>query len=183
VYVTHDYQEALALGDRIAVLREGRLVQIGTPEQIWRQPADTFVARALGQPEINLLEGVVQDGRIRLGDGSFNVPVPADANVQRGDRVQVGLRPADLHVNDSSADGDIHGRVKLAERLGRNIELTVDVGGAELIVLTSGRQGHDEGIQVSLHVAASDVHVFAPGDGHRPRLTTADHDSTLEAAQ
>ncbi len=48
VYVTHDYQEALALGDRIAVLREGRLVQIGTPEQIWRQPADTFVARALG---------------------------------------------------------------------------------------------------------------------------------------
>jgi multiple sugar transport system ATP-binding protein len=137
----------------------------------------------LGQPEINLLEGVVEEGRIRLGDGSFDVPVPAGANVQRGDRVQVGLRPADLHVNDSAADDEIHGRVKLAERLGRNIELTVDVGSAELIVLTSGRQGHDEGMEVSLHVADSDVHVFAPGDGHQPRLTSADRDSTLEAAQ
>jgi ABC-type sugar transport system ATPase subunit len=183
VYVTHDYQEALALGDRIAVLREGRLVQIGTPEQIWRQPADTFVARALGQPEINLLDGVVDDGRIRLGNGSFDVPVPADANVQRGDRVQVGLRPCDLHVDDSAAGDDIHGRVKLAERLGRNVELTVDVGGAELIVLASGREGHDEGMEVNLHVADSDVHVFASGDGHQPRLTTADRDSTLEAAQ
>ena len=67
IYVTHDYQEALALGDRIAVLREGWLVQIGTPEEIWRRPADTFVARALGQPEINILDGVVDDGRIRLG--------------------------------------------------------------------------------------------------------------------
>ena len=62
LYVTHDYQEALALGDRIAVMREGTLVQIGTPEEIWRRPADTFVAKALGQPEINLLDGVVDDG-------------------------------------------------------------------------------------------------------------------------
>jgi len=183
VYVTHDYQEALALGDRIAVLREGSLVQIGTPEQIWRQPADTFVARALGQPEINLLDGVVDDGRIRLGNGSFDVPVPADTKVERGDRVQVGLRPCDLHVDDTAADDDIHGRVKLAERLGRNVELTVDVGGAELIVLASGREGHDEGMEVNLTVADSDVHVFASGDGHQPRLTSADRDSTLEAAQ
>src|SRR6187402_549619 len=64
---------------------EGRLVQIGTPDEIWRRPADTFVARSLGQPEINILDGVVDDGRIRLGDGSFDVPIPADAQVQRGD--------------------------------------------------------------------------------------------------
>ena len=99
IYVTHDYQEALALGDRIAVMREGRLVQIGTPEEIWRRPADTFVARALGQPEINLLDGVVDDGRIRLGDGSLDVPVPADVPCRRGDRVRVGLRPCDIHVD------------------------------------------------------------------------------------
>src|SRR6478752_5442816 len=183
VYVTHDYQEALALGDRIAVLREGRLVQIGTPEEIWRRPADTFVARSLGQPEINLVDGLVDDDRIRLGDGSFDVPVPANTKVERGDRVQVGLRPCDLHVDDTAADDDIHGRVKLAERLGRNVELTVDVGGAELIVLSSGREGHDEGMEVNLTVADSDVHVFASGDGHQPRLTSADRDSTLEAAQ
>lgn len=179
LYVTHDYQEALALGDRIAVMREGRLVQIGTPEEIWRRPADTFVARALGQPEINLLDGVVDDGRIRFGDGTLDVAIPTDAVVNRGDRVRVGLRPSDIHV--TSGEGSLSGRVKLAERLGRNIELTVDCGGAELIVLTSGRHGVGEGDDVRMKVADSDVHVFAAGDGDTPRL--AEHASTLEAAQ
>ncbi|MBB2771989.1 MULTISPECIES: ABC transporter ATP-binding protein [Mycolicibacterium] len=183
LYVTHDYQEALALGDRIAVMREGRLVQIGTPEDIWRRPADTFVARALGQPEINLLDGVVDDDRIRLGDGSLDVAIPAGAVADRGDRVRVGLRPSDIHVTDG--EGTLRGRVLLAERLGRNIELTVDCGGTQLIVLTSGRHGVGEGDNVTMRVADSDVHVFAvgDGDGDTPRTGPADHTSTLEAAQ
>ena len=185
VYVTHDYQEALALGDRIAVLREGALVQIGTPEEIWRSPADTFVARALGQPEINLLDGDVEDGRIRLGGGAFDVPVPAGVDVRGGDRVRVGLRPCDLHViAGPSADGSaprLTGTITLAERLGRNIELTVDMGGEQLIVLASGREGVDEGGQVSMTVADHDIHVFAAGEGDTSRLG-AGHE-TLEAAQ
>ena len=185
VYVTHDYQEALALGDRIAVLREGSLVQIGTPEEIWRSPADTFVARALGQPEINLFDGEVEDGRIRLGGGAFDVPVPAGVDVRGGDRVRVGLRPCDLHVvTGPSQDGSaprLAGTVTLAERLGRNIELTVDMGGEQLIVLASGREGVDEGGQVSMTVAEQDIHVFAAGEGDTRRLG-ADHDS-LETAR
>ncbi len=182
LYVTHDYQEALALGDRIAVMRDGRFVQIGTPQEIWRRPADTFVARALGQPEINLLDGVVDDGAIRLGDGSFSVPVPADARCDRGDRVRVGLRPCDIRATDSSANGStMHGTVVLTERLGRNVELTVDVGGAQLIVLASGREGLAEGARTALTVAPSDIHVFAEGSGHTPRLGAVDHESALEA--
>jgi multiple sugar transport system ATP-binding protein len=183
VYVTHDYQEALALGDRIAVMREGSLVQIGTPEEIWRRPADTFVARALGQPEINLFDGEVEDGRIRLGDGSFGVPVPAGLNLRGGDRVRVGLRPCDVHVvgDGSAGAARLSGTVTLAERLGRNIELTVDVGGEQLIVLASGREGVAEGARVSMTVADDDVHVFAAGDGDTPRLGA--DDKTLEAAQ
>jgi multiple sugar transport system ATP-binding protein len=182
LYVTHDYQEALALGDRIAVMREGRFVQIGTPQEIWRRPADTFVARALGQPEINLLDGVVDDGTIRLGDGSFSVPVPADIRRDRGDRVRVGLRPCDIRVADASANGSaMHGTVVLRERLGRNVELTVDVGGAQLIVLASGREGLAEGARAALTVAPSDIHVFAEGGGDTPRLGAVDHESALEA--
>jgi ABC-type sugar transport system ATPase subunit len=180
IYVTHDYQEALALGDRIAVMREGKLVQIGTPEEIWRRPADTFVAKALGQPEINLIDGVVDDGRIRLGDGSFDLPVPADVECARGDQVRVGLRPCDIHV--TSGAGVLSGRVLLAERLGRNIELTVTVGGTQLIVLTSGREGVGEGADVAMTVADSDVHVFAAGPGDTGRLD-GKRDSALEAAQ
>ncbi|MBU8822316.1 ABC transporter ATP-binding protein [Mycolicibacterium goodii] len=179
IYVTHDYQEALALGDRIAVMRDGRLVQIGTPEEIWRRPADTFVAKALGQPEINLLDGVVDDGRIRLGDGSFDVAVPAGVSMQRGDRVRVALRPCDLHV--TSEAGTLRGRVLLAERLGRNIELTVTIGGTQLIVLTSGRHGVGEGDEVSMSIAEGDIHVFAAGEGDTARLEQVD--SALEAAK
>ncbi|BBZ27769.1 sugar ABC transporter ATP-binding protein [Mycolicibacterium madagascariense] len=182
VYVTHDYQEALALGDRIAVLRDGSLVQIGTPEEIWRRPADTFVARALGQPEINLLDGEVEDGRIRVGSGAFDLPVPAGLTVRGGDRVRVGLRPCDIHVvRGETGSAPITGSVVLAERLGRNIELTVDTGGEQLIVLTSGRDGVDEGATVAMTVADDDVHVFAPGEGDTARLGADDRD--LEAAR
>lgn len=176
IYVTHDYQEALALGDRIAVMREGRLVQIGTPEEIWRTPADTFVAKALGQPEINILDGVIDNGRIRLGDGTFDVPVPTGVAAGSGDRVRVGLRPCDIHVGE----GPLAGTVGLAERLGRNVELTVNIGGEQLIVLASGREGVDEGAAVTMAVADGDVHVFAAGDGETSRL---DADKILEATK
>jgi ABC-type sugar transport system ATPase subunit len=184
VYVTHDYQEALALGDRIAVMREGELVQIGTPQEIWRRPADTFVARALGQPEMNLLDAVVDAGdggaTFRLGDGSVELPVPSGAEVSRGDRVRVGLRPCDLSVAADSSTPGIQGRVLLAERLGRNVELTVQAGGEQIVVLVSSRVGVDEGATVTLTVAPDDVHIFAAGSGHTARLD-AQQASSMEA--
>ncbi|MGH3585640.1 MAG: ABC transporter ATP-binding protein, partial [Pseudonocardia sp.] len=127
LYVTHDYQEALALGDRIGVLREGRLVQVGTPAQVWAEPVDTFVARALGQPEMNLLDAAVDGGVARVGD-AFAVGVPADA----AGAVRIGIRPRDLEVVDGTPPPDrlvLRGRTVLAERLGRSVELSVDVAG------------------------------------------------------
>ena len=159
-------------------MRHGSLVQIGTPEEIWRRPADTFVARALGQPEINLLDGEVEDGRIRLGGGAIELPVPRGIEVRGGDRVRVGLRPCDIHVV-ARGESRITGTVVLAERLGRNIELTVDTGGEQMIVLASGREGVAEGAEVSMTVADDDVHVFSAGDGDTARLD----DKSLEAAQ
>ena len=144
---------------------KARLVQIGTPEEIWRRPADTFVARSLGQPEINILDGVVDDGRIRLGGRlARRRRFPPDAVRSTGDRVRVGLRPCDIHVG-AGGPARCAGTVMLAERLGRNVELTVDVGGEQVIVLASGREGVDEGADVTMTVADSDVHVFAAGDG------------------
>ena len=80
--------------------------------------------------------------------------------------------PCDIHVVVASGDGaaPLTGTVILAERLGRNIELTVDMGGEQLIVLASGREGVDEGADVSMTVADDDVHVFARGEGDTPRL-------------
>ncbi|GAA0806111.1 ABC transporter ATP-binding protein [Spirilliplanes yamanashiensis] len=170
LYVTHDYQEALDLGERIAVLRHGRLVQVGTPEQIWREPADTFVAKALGQPEINLLDAVVDDGSLvgAGAGGAVAVPVPAGLDLAAGERVRLGIRPRDIDragPDDRPAPGHlaVRGRVHLAERLGRLVELAVHVGDTELIMVASSDHAAEEGDLVDLHVDLADVHVFAAG--------------------
>ncbi|MGX7694652.1 ABC transporter ATP-binding protein [Gordonia polyisoprenivorans] len=186
IYVTHDYQEALALGDRIGVMRAGALIQIGTPAQIWHRPADTFVARSLGQPEMNLLDGVIDDGAVVLGDGSLRVPVPAGLDADRGDRLRVGIRPCDIHIRgseiDPAVDVEMRGHVQLAERLGRNIELTLTVAGEQVIALTTGRHGVGEGSDARMSVAHHGLHFFAAGDGDTARLST-DRSDTVEVAR
>ena len=164
LYVTHDYQEALALGDRIGVLREGRLVQVGTPAQVWTEPVDTFVARALGQPEMNLFDATVDGGLARVGE-AFAAGVPGGADVGASGSVRVGVRPRDLEIVDGSPPDCLvlRGTITLAERLGRSVELTVDVAGVPVIAVTSDRRVH-EGEPVKLAVDWARVHVFA-GDG------------------
>ena len=215
VYVTHDYQEALSLGDRIGVLRNGRLVQVGTPSDVWLRPVDSFVARALGQPEMNLLPARVQDGALVAGDGAVRIPLSGgDLAVQAGDAVRLGLRPGDVHVVGDSSGGDrdeessggsgrvgggstalskgveaadrpgqvrMSGRVELAERLGRQIELSVRVGDANLIVLSDGAHPFQEGDAVSLSVPAAKVHVFA-GAGNGDASGTAGTSDTADTA-
>lgn len=178
VYVTHDYQEALALADRMAVIKNGRLVQVGRPEEIWRLPADSFVARSLGQPEINLYDAEVADGALVVPKSDIRMPLTADLGLAAGDRARIGIRPVDVDLvaatdPDGSADSvQLTGEVVLAERLGRQIELTVDIGGRWLIALTNAGDQAREGARVTVRVPASDVHVFAAADGeeHTRRL-------------
>lgn len=189
IYVTHDYQEALALGDRIAILREGRFVQIGTPEEVWRTPADTFVATSLGQPEMNLLPGAVRGGRIEFLGGAGSFPAPADLGLRDGQTVQLGIRPSELEIDRGHRPGGdrwlrLPGRVLLAERLGRQVELDVHVGDGQLIVVEDSDHAAPEGSEVTVQIDLADVHVFdgastAADDGaarvHRaaPRLGSA----------
>lgn len=167
VYVTHDYQEALSLGDRIGVLRAGELVQVGSPADIWLRPVDTFVARALGQPEMNLFDAEVEGGEIVALQGALRFPVSTDLRGAR--KVRIGMRPGDIHAAAGSPaprPGVLHcrGRVDLAERLGRQIELSVRVGDTEVIVIADGSESMEEGSTAELTVAAGNVHIFAGAD-------------------
>jgi multiple sugar transport system ATP-binding protein len=180
LYVTHDYQEALSLGDRIAVLHHGKVVQVGTPEQIWREPQNAFVAKELGQPEINLIDAEVVEGRIRQAGGGIEFDVPREVDLERGGRVRLGIRPSDLELvtADSRSGAEwlrVRGTVHLAERLGRNVELAVHVGGAEVIVLTSSEHAAREGESVELQVRLREVHLFAAAedDDHCVRIGAA----------
>ncbi|MFJ5266129.1 ABC transporter ATP-binding protein [Streptomyces sp. NPDC088387] len=126
LYVTHDAVEALALGDRIGVVRDGRIVQTGTREEIWYRPCDTEVARAFGRPRINLLPGTVTGtGSFRTADGG--VEIPLDTPAPTGAEVLAGVRPRDLTLHGPGHE--LTGTVYVTEVLGRSVEVTVRVGG------------------------------------------------------
>ncbi|MFI6081327.1 ABC transporter ATP-binding protein [Streptomyces sp. NPDC051217] len=132
LYVTHDSVEALALGDRIGVIRDGRITQTGTREEIWHRPYDTFVARAFGRPLINLLPGTVTaDGHFGSAAGGFELPV--DLPAAPGTAVQLGVRPRDITLG-GSVDGalELTGTVYVTEVLGRATEVTVQLGSRQL---------------------------------------------------
>ncbi|WP_458790783.1 ABC transporter ATP-binding protein [Yoonia sp. MH D7] len=125
VYVTHDQVEAMTMADRIIVMNEGRIEQIGTPSEVYNTPATTFVASFMGAPPMNLMAGDVAGGQVRIGAlGLGNVAVKAG-------RVTVGIRPEDI-VPDTS--GPIAIEVTLVEELGAHRLLHGDLGGEKISI-------------------------------------------------
>ncbi len=124
LYVTHDQSEAMTLSDLIVVMSAGRIEQVGTPRQLYNNPANLFVARFLGEPGMNILEGQ-SDGATTSGAG-FSVALPAGLKPS-GTRIAVGLRPEDL-TYDASATAAVRGKVRTVEYLGARSLLRMDVG-------------------------------------------------------
>ncbi|MBD3217049.1 MAG: sn-glycerol-3-phosphate ABC transporter ATP-binding protein UgpC [candidate division Zixibacteria bacterium] len=107
VYVTHDQEEALSLGDRIAILNEGRIQQIGTPEEIYDQPRNIFTASFVGSPKINLLEARIAEDRVKIG-GNSGIPM-ADSwrealKDKTTDAIVIGIRPENIFYERKSGD-------------------------------------------------------------------------------
>ncbi|MCU0952540.1 MAG: ABC transporter ATP-binding protein [Burkholderiaceae bacterium] len=124
VYVTHDQAEAMALGDRIAVMSHGRIAQIGSPQDIYFAPADAFVADFIGT--MNRVHGEPVDGRLRFAAGWL--PLPAAGAVQ-----DVMFRPEDLHLVEAGA-AQFAGTVTSSFFLGDHTRLTIDIGGEAPLV-------------------------------------------------
>ncbi len=169
LYVTHDYLEALALGDRIAVLREGTLVQVGTREDLWHRPSDVFVARAFGQPQINLVAGELvanPEGRaFRSRDGAVTVPLDA-ASAETGRSVVLGLRPRDLVLDGGPGLVPLRGRVYVVEPLGRQREVTVEVGENKIAAVTPREEVAPDSL-VTISAPPSRILLFDGETGRR----------------
>jgi len=103
LYVTHDQVEAMSMGDKIGVLNKGRLVQVGTPSEIYTNPKNTFVARSVGTPPMNLFDGMIEDNQVRLNDKS-SLPISVGDAVS-GRVATVGIRPEDM-VLESGAPAE-----------------------------------------------------------------------------
>ncbi len=129
VYVTHDQSEALALADRMAVMEAGRVRQLGTPVEVFRRPANLFVAGFIGSTPMNLLEATVEDGDLRVGRSRLPVPATARPHLQAGDKVVVGVRPEYARLAAEERPGAIAGRVTLLESLGSAFLVSVDSEG------------------------------------------------------
>lgn len=111
IYVTHDQVEAMTMADRIIVMNGGKVEQIGTPHEVYHNPASTFVASFMGAPPMNLLEARFEDGMVRINGGTPVMPAPA----ARTGKVTLGIRPEDVRIDDA---GDIPFHVDLVEELG-----------------------------------------------------------------
>ena len=159
VYVTHDQVEAMTMATRIAIMDKGALQQVGTPRDVYHNPANAFVARFIGSPAMNLLEGEVADhGIVRVGDGGF----PLDrswGDLEVGAAVLVGVRPEHLHL----ADDGVSARVTHVEWLGHEQLVHVDLGDESFPVRTAEETAPPAvGSNVRVGAEARHVHLFDP---------------------
>jgi multiple sugar transport system ATP-binding protein len=161
LYVTHDHVEAMTLADRIAVMRAGRLVQVGTPREIYERPATSFVAGFLGSPRMNLMPARLEGDT--LVAGPFRLPRPAVARLP--DKLEVGVRPEHLQLG---VEGGAPGEVIAVEPLGAETHLVVRVGALELRAHARGFDGPRRGETVRIAIEPSRAMVFrGDGDGER----------------
>ncbi|WP_417561915.1 ABC transporter ATP-binding protein [Microbacterium sp.] len=169
VYVTHDQTEALTMGDRIAVLKDGVLQQVGTPRDLYEQPNNVFVAGFIGSPAMNLFPVEVAEGGVRFGTSV--VPVEASTlSKVNGSSVTVGVRPEDIQVGPAGGQG-LTVNVDLVEELGADGYLyghsEIDGKRTDIVARVDGRQHPNAGETVVLTPIHDHVHVFDTDSGER----------------
>jgi multiple sugar transport system ATP-binding protein len=168
VYVTHDQTEALTMGDRIAVLKDGVLQQVGTPRDLYEAPANSFVAGFIGSPAMNLFDADVVDDGVQFGTGTVKVDRDTLSGAT-GNRVTVGIRPEDLTV--SSSGKGLQTTVELVEELGADGYLygSTEVNGEkiEMVVRVDGRDHPVAGDKIALMPIEHHMHVFDTATGVR----------------
>ncbi len=165
VYVTHDQIEAMTLADRVAVMKDGVIQQLGSPDEIYNDPANLFVAGFIGSPAMNLINGSIQGGQFVTTGGTRLVPVGAD---DRKEAV-LGVRADDIRVSEAG-QGNIDVRIYAFENTGEATLLTVQWGSQRVIAKGDRylRKEQDEMIGVSLN--PEHLYVFDPGTGSRIRV-------------
>ena len=165
VYVTHDQVEAMTMADRIVVMQDGHIEQIGTPLELYDRPNNLFVAQFIGSPAMNVVHGTLRrSAGVAWVEAESGVcwPLPAVALGQDGQPVAYGVRPGDLAVG---GEGAVPAEVIVVEPTGAETELLVRVGTAQIVVVMHGRTDVRPGQAIALAVDLGGVHLFDPGSG------------------
>jgi len=159
IFVTHDQIEALTMADRIGVLNHGRLIQVGTPVEIYDHPATTFVAKLIGTPRITLLQAEREDGSFHLVGSTVRLAVPEGLKSVLPTNFQFGIRGEDIHL-ENAENGHFSGEVILAEPLGTQTIVHIKSGEQTLICSQAGISDLRLGDAVHFNLNIDRAHYF-----------------------
>ena len=167
VYVTHDQVEAMTMADRIVVMHDGRIEQIGTPLELYDRPGNLFVAQFIGSPAMNVVTGTVRraGGAAHVdADGAVHWPLDGGPGAD-GQAVSYGIRPE--HLTLSPNGSGVPGAIIVVEPTGAETELLIQVGKEQVTLRTHGRPRVYPDQKVHLAVDPANVHLFDQGTGQR----------------
>jgi multiple sugar transport system ATP-binding protein len=167
VYVTHDQIEAMTMADRIVVMHDGIVEQIGTPLELFDRPGNLFVAQFIGSPAMNVLPGTLklEEGIAWVEAEGHRWPTRAQPRGQHGQQVYYGVRPTDIRI--SAGGQGIPAKVVVVEPTGAETELLLRVADTDVIVVMHGRTTAQPDDIVHLEVDADKTHVFDGAGGAR----------------
>ena len=160
VYVTHDQVEAMTMADRIAVMNEGRIEQLGAPLELYDRPANLFVAQFIGSPAMNVFDGTLKNGSVEALGASWPAPQNRGSD---GQAVRYGIRPEHLQLGREGVPAE----VVVVEPMGHETELLVRINDIDLIVVMHGRSAHAPGERIFLAPQAANAHLFDAASGRR----------------
>jgi len=137
VYVTHDQAEAMTLGDRVAILNEGKLVQVGTPTEVYDSPVNKFVAGFIGSPPMNFLDGTLEGGKFEYEGSCYELPDKLSRAVRKNVKVSdvtLGVRPEDIALSFKETDNSMGGKTSIVQTLGSDNFVAVELDGTIFMV-------------------------------------------------
>lgn len=166
IYVTHDQTEAMTMADRIVVMKDGYIQQIGTPKEIYNTPANMFVANFIGAPAMNFIYGVYRDGKFEVNNRTFNIPEMFNKELQpyQGKEVVLGIRPEDIHyegiVAETFPDTPFDFYVEVSELLGHEFILHGKFGDQPILAKVASRVDVKAHQTIQLSMAVSKIRFF-----------------------
>lgn len=189
IYVTHDQGEALSMSDRVAVMDNGNIMGIGTPDELYHSPMNKFVASFIGNPSMNFTVGnvvSVTEEYIRIEFLGNEIKLEAINEQPDGERIEIGFRPEIVEVSPDPDRGYITGTLELIERIGDRRLATIETPNGDIRALVSDEQRFREGTDVSVTFDSADIHLFdkqtgdAIAHGERLRSLASGDDPALE---
>ena len=176
IYVTHDQTEAMTMADRIVVMKEGYIQQVGTPRELYFNPTNMFVAGFIGEPPMNFIEGCVKDGKINIGDSVVDLTTIADKDVvekYEGEEIVFGFRPEAIKLVGKENDVDaykISSIVELTELLGDNTNVYVDIHGIKTILKVEPHDSPEIDTKFDFVIPYESVYLFDKNTEKRIKL-------------